>query len=461
MSRSGRLIFDITDMVRFAHENWQVTGIARVSLTLAWQAFRLRPDIVRIGYFDAVTRTYRVLRDPTTVADASRLRSHLKQSTGYVKQLKVWKHRKRSFRLEYHRLNRWLAIGAERVKQLVWRHRFADPRLSFEAGDRLIFLGGGWGALDAFAYLNRDTADRDAATEIVALVHDAIPLVMPSFSGTVDQRLFTHWLRQMLASNATFLFYSESSGNDLKSWCARQGVERIPSRRFRLGDDLISSGGGPIREEVRCLQDTNYILCVGSVAGRKNGAKLILALRMLQITRRDRQLPALVLAGSTTHNELKEILGGDPGLDRLVHINRANDTELSFLYRHCRFTVFPSLYEGWGLPIGESLWHGKICATSNCSSMPEVGGPACDYFDPHDPQDIARTLEPLIFDDGYLAERMSAIDRSKLRSWRESADELIRILGEAPQWSDLRPDQYSSAAPVQLANREQVGMAAP
>jgi glycosyltransferase involved in cell wall biosynthesis len=460
MPRSGRLIFDITDMVRFAHEDWQVTGIARVSLTLASQAFSLRPDLVRIGYFDTITQTYRALRDPTLLANTSRLRSHLKRSTGYVKQLKVWKHRQRSVRLEYHRLNRWLAIGAERAKQLVWRRRFADPQLSFVTGDRLIFLGGGWGALDAFAYLSRTTADRDTTPEIVALVHDAIPLVMPSFSGTVDQRLFTHWLRQMLAADATFLFYSENSGKDLKSWCAQEGVERMSSRRFRLGDNLISSADGPIREEVRRLRDTDYMLCVGSVAGRKNGANLILALRMLQAGRNDRQMPALVLAGSTTHTELKHIVGGDPGFDGLIHINRATDTELSFLYRHCRFTVFPSLYEGWGLPIGESLWHGKACATSNCSSMPEVGGPACDYFDPRDPRDIACTLEPLIFDDRYLAERMSAIDRSKLRSWRDSAEDLIRILGEPPQWSDLRPNGHPCAAPARQDGREpRVGMA--
>lgn len=420
-------------MVRFAHENWQVTGVSRVSLTLASQAAALRPDLVRIGYFDAVTKIYRRLRDPSLLADAALLRSHLKRSTGYVKPLKVWKHRERSLRRSFHQLKRSATLGAERVKQSLWRHSFAEPVLTFERGDRMISLGGGWGALQAFAHVNGNADERRRPTEIIALVHDIIPLVMSSWPGTVDHRLFTHWLRQMLAMDATFLFYSLSTKNDFQSWCAAQGVETLKTRRFRLGDELIPSGRGAIRTEVQRLRDCPYILCVGSVAGRKNGANLIHALRMLREKRTDEPLPFLVMAGSTSRSELEKLVGGDPGLDTLVFINKPSDTELGFLYQHCRFSVFPSLYEGWGLPIGESLWHGKLCATSNCSSMPEVGGEACDYFDPTDSADIARTLERLIFNHQYLAERTADIDRTRLWSWRDSAIDLLRVLGEPPR----------------------------
>jgi glycosyltransferase involved in cell wall biosynthesis len=452
MARTGRIVFDITDMVRFAHEDWQVTGIARVSLTLAYQAAALRPDIVRIGYFDVVPQTYRLLDEPSLLADAARLRSHLKRSTGYVKPLKTWKHREQSVRRRFHQLKRSAAFGAERIKQSLWRHRFAEPPLTFEPGDRMISLGGGWGALQAFAHVNRD-GGRRSPPEITTLVHDIIPLVMPSWPGTVDPKLFTHWLRQMFARDATFLFYSRSTENDFRNWCAEQGIGRAKTRRFRLGDQLIASDGGAIRDEVRRLQNSSYMLCVGSVAGRKNGANLIHALRMLREKRKDKPLPYLVLAGSTNRSELEKLVGGDPGLDTLVFINKPSDTELGFLYRHCRFTVFPSLYEGWGLPIGESLWHGKLCATSNCSSMPEVGGEACDYFDPTDPGAIAHTLERLIFSDQYLAERTGAIDRTRLRSWRDSATELLDALGGPPRILATAQGDHGSVQPVMSSAR--------
>ena len=69
-----------------------------------------------------------------------------------------------------------------------------------------------------------------------------------------------------------------------------------------------------------------------------------------------------------------------------------SDAELAFLYRNCRFTVFPSLYEGWGLPIGESLWFGKLCIASKTSSMPEVGGDLVDYVDPKDADSLQQAI---------------------------------------------------------------------
>jgi len=55
-------------------------------------------------------------------------------------------------------------------------------------------------------------------------------------------------------------------------------------------------------------------------------------------------------------------------------VENPSDEELAYLYKNSLFTVFPSYYEGWGLPIGESLWFGKPVVASNTSSMREVGG---------------------------------------------------------------------------------------
>jgi glycosyltransferase involved in cell wall biosynthesis len=68
----------------------------------------------------------------------------------------------------------------------------------------------------------------------------------------------------------------------------------------------------------------------------------------------------------------------------IVQLNQVNDAELDLLYRHALFTVFPSLYEGWGLPVSESLAYGKFCIASNTSSLPEVGGDLVEYLDSWD-----------------------------------------------------------------------------
>jgi glycosyltransferase involved in cell wall biosynthesis len=74
------------------------------------------------------------------------------------------------------------------------------------------------------------------------------------------------------------------------------------------------------------------------------------------------------------------------------------------IVRAC-FTVFPSLCEGWGLPIAESLAHGKFFVASNRTSIPEVGGDLIDYFDPSDDDDALAKIERLLFEPGYLAAR--------------------------------------------------------
>ena len=65
-------------------------------------------------------------------------------------------------------------------------------------------------------------------------------------------------------------------------------------------------------------------------------------------------------------------------------LNHVSDGDLALLYQYAEFTVFPSLYEGWGLPIAESLAFGKFCLASNAASIPEVGGALVEYLDPWD-----------------------------------------------------------------------------
>jgi glycosyltransferase involved in cell wall biosynthesis len=81
-----------------------------------------------------------------------------------------------------------------------------------------------------------------------------------------------------------------------------------------------------------------------------------------------------------------------------------NDDELIALYKNAQFTVYPSLYEGWGLPVAESLAHGKYCLSSNSSSLPEVGGNLIEYLDPYDVSGWARRLQELSQNDDFIQE---------------------------------------------------------
>src|ERR1044071_485576 len=86
--------------------------------------------------------------------------------------------------------------------------------------------------------------------------------------------------------------------------------------------------------------------------------------------------------------------------------------------RACLFTVFPSLSEGWGLPIVESLAHGKFCVASNHTSIPEAGGKLIDYFDPMDEDDALAKIERPLIEPGYLAAREAQLRAEyRARTW--------------------------------------------
>jgi len=118
-----------------------------------------------------------------------------------------------------------------------------------------------------------------------------------------------------------------------------------------------------------------------------------------------------------------------------VHLLPApSDAELTWLYQNCQFTVYVSLAEGWGLPIGESLWFGKSCMASRATAMPEVGGDRVVYVDPESIDEMAGALRRLLDEEGYVDRLNQRISRSDLRTWRDFHRDLLNALCP-PFWS--------------------------
>ena len=117
--------------------------------------------------------------------------------------------------------------------------------------------------------------------------------------------------------------------------------------------------------------------------------------------------------------------------DRIVHLEDVADPELADFYRACAFTIFPSLAEGWGLPVAESLATGKFCLASNATAIPEVGGDLVGYFDPADAEDCFRKIEDYILDRKRLAVAERRIKTGyRGRSWAACARRLSQHLAE-------------------------------
>jgi Glycosyl transferases group 1 len=129
------------------------------------------------------------------------------------------------------------------------------------------------------------------------------------------------------------------------------------------------------------------------------------------------------------------LLAGSRALrERVFLLHDIPDTELDALYRHCLCTVFNSHYEGWGLPVTESIGHGKVPIVADNSSLRQAGGEAALFFATGSEPELVARLEAMLFDAEFRAAQEAKLRASPpLRSWVELAADLAAALAAVPE----------------------------
>ena len=210
-----------------------------------------------------------------------------------------------------------------------------------------------------------------------------------------------------------------SIGNDRSHRGKKSQDTRLP-----LGDNM-PSGGGEISLEVEEVASQPFILFVSSIERRKNHEVLYRAYHLLCKEGKRSQLPKLVFVGMPgwgVGDLLKDIELDPLTKGMIVQLNHVNDAELLRLYESSMFCVFPSLYEGWGLPVGEALSLGKAVLCSDRGSLPEVGGDLVRYVDPWSPRAWADEIFRMAIDETWrLESEQKAKAEYHLRTWAEGA----------------------------------------
>ncbi|MFL5618864.1 MAG: glycosyltransferase family 4 protein [Gemmatimonadaceae bacterium] len=165
-----------------------------------------------------------------------------------------------------------------------------------------------------------------------------------------------------------------------------------------------------------------YLLYVGHRRAYKNFSTLLQAIAASEPLRRGFRLVCFG-GGSFTPAEweMARALGFDA--DSLVHLE-GRDERLASLYSHAAALVYPSLYEGFGIPILEAMGYGCPVACSATSSLPEVGGDAAEYFNPTSPEDMAAAIRRIVDSSSHAdALRSRGLQRVTLFSWSRCARE--------------------------------------
>jgi glycosyltransferase involved in cell wall biosynthesis len=187
-----------------------------------------------------------------------------------------------------------------------------------------------------------------------------------------------------------------------------------------LGPGLSEDVRGPARDEIRTayeLGDSRLVLSVLAKRPHKNAARLLEALARVPTA-------TLVMPGYSTgyERELEAQIEALGLRGRVRLLEWVDDATLDGLYRAADCFVFPSLAEGFGLPVLDAMLRGAPVACSNTTSLPEVAGDAALLFDPLDVDAIALSVRRILEDD-VLADRLRAtgLERAKRFGWEETA----------------------------------------
>lgn len=306
------------------------------------------------------------------------------------------------------------------VAQAEWRNRrrgAGEEGAAFapKPGDVVLTLGASWTHATYSALLHR-TKQR-YGVRAAMLVHDLVPLLWPEWCRPGLPAVFRRWYGAVLPECDVIFANSEATRQDVLAYAAqhRQTLS-APVVTLPMGSGFVADAAPRAVEEARLVSALgNYVLCVGTLEARKNHAVLFRTWRRLLQVRPAGAVPKLVLAGCQGWlvDDLMQQIRNSAWLNgHVVWIDAPSDTLMAHLYQNCLFTVFPSFYEGWGLPVTESLACGKACLISDRSSLPEAGGGLAEAFDPDNGTDLLARITCWLDDPLALKEQEDAIRAS-------------------------------------------------
>ncbi len=276
-------------------------------------------------------------------------------------------------------------------------------------------------ACDVFLSTNSYLTPWMLRIPVVPVIYDMVtfdPAHNPNVRSAVIERLT---LGIAVRRSSAFIAISQSAAADFQ--------KRYPAAKGRVTVAPLGVSPQLTKQpyETRELPLAGFVLAVGTLEPRKNLPRLVHAYRSL-----DEKLQLahpLVVVGNLgwEHNATTASL--DSLGERAIVLGHIPDAALAELYRRCAVFCYPSLYEGFGLPVLEAMAAGAAVLTSNVSALPEVGGEAVEYADPLDPASIAAGLRRLLDDPKRRVELgCAARERATEFDWGHTAKIVLGAL---------------------------------
>ena len=429
------IVFDASDLIAWFGANRAPTGIQRVQLNIISRALTNPAEgaVTAVAAFDAAGGFWR------EISTALFLRLYRLSRLGAETRDPVW-----------------LEAVAEAQRQLAEGADFP-----FAPGACLVNLGTSWWIKDYFLRVRH--AQRRFGIRYVPFIHDCIPLLLPEHCSAALVAEFAQWFAGIAAHADGFLANSACTAAD-----ATRILDRVlpgaalPHAVIRL-DAQPDAASAPDSQALPIPDEEPFVLVVGTIEARKNHLLVFQAWLTLLRKHGQEAVPRLVCVGKPgwLAEPALHLLKASPALAAKVTIlHGISDLVLATLYRRALFSIYNSFYEGWGLPVTESLGHGRAVVLPRHSALIEAGTPGGIFFDPQSEPDLIAKIEPLIASLEARAAAEATIARDvRLRDWGAITAEVLHAVadfarvGAAPRAS--LPAPLAERMPLRLLGHTQ------
>lgn len=299
--------------------------------------------------------------------------------------------------------------------------------LSVDPGDIVVTAGSNW---DYPAHHQVLMVLAKQGVRLSTLFYDAIPILFPYSYGPGFAPIYECWLNESLVTSDFVFAISENTKHDLMKCANLAGIKCPDIFCVRLGDHLSESDDAP-SESTLARTAVPFILSVSTLEYRKNHITLLNTYRYM-LEEQGYAPPKLYIVGKKgwLDHELEYQVANDPRLaGRIEILQGLSDADLRCLYQRAMFTVYPSFYEGWGLPVAESLCFGKPCIASRSSSMLEIAPGLVRHAHPLLVNEWAEQIQALADNPMLLARETERVQQSYRRtSWQDTAGQMAKAL---------------------------------
>jgi len=261
-------------------------------------------------------------------------------------------------------------------------------------------------------------------------LYDTLPLIFPKYFSN------TSWYKRLLRSINEEDFYFTSSQcvkQDFIKYAPRINAEHITvvplAANLKYSRVTDAAALSAARKKYNIPRDKKYLLSVCTLEPRKN---LIFAVRgFIAFIKKYNIENMIFVLGGASWESFKEKFSSavedlDKYRDRIMQTGYVDDADMNALYSGAEMFVYPSLYEGFGMPILEAMQSGVPVICSNTSSMPEVAGDAALLIDPKNDGQLVNAFEKIYFDPQLRQNLIDqGLERGKLFSWEKTVDGIM------------------------------------